>query len=67
MKHTERARTNDAQAFHRKKTVAAWNAFDEKHGHFADEWNQDFLPGGKEPCDQSGQPKSTDHAKPKAP
>lgn len=40
---TER-RKREEDREHRKKVVAAWNAFDEKHGRFANEWNQDFMP-----------------------
>lgn len=43
---TERLKREEDQE-HRKKVVAAWNAFDEKHGRFADEWNQDFMPDGE--------------------
>ncbi|CBS85457.1 type II toxin-antitoxin system CcdA family antitoxin [Azospirillum lipoferum] len=39
----ERRKRDDDPA-HRRKVVAAWNAFDEKHGRFADEWNRDFMP-----------------------
>ncbi|WP_188262708.1 hypothetical protein [Azospirillum tabaci] len=28
----------------RAATAAVWNAFDEKHGRFVDEWNRDFMP-----------------------
>ncbi|WP_448191770.1 type II toxin-antitoxin system CcdA family antitoxin [Azospirillum sp. sgz301742] len=42
MQTERRKRENDRK--HRKKVVAAWNEFDEKHGRFADEWNRDFMP-----------------------
>ncbi|WP_376958077.1 type II toxin-antitoxin system CcdA family antitoxin [Azospirillum sp. A26] len=35
---------SDNDLEHRRKVAAAWNAFDEKHGRFADEWNSDFMP-----------------------
>lgn len=44
MQAERRKREDDLE--HRKKVVAAWNAFDEKHGCFADEWNRDFMPTG---------------------
>jgi antitoxin CcdA len=37
-------RKSDNDLEHRRKVAAAWNAFDEKHGRFADEWNSDFMP-----------------------
>ena len=40
----EERRKQDEDREHRKKVIAAWNAFDEKHGRFADEWNADFMP-----------------------
>ncbi|WP_372398170.1 type II toxin-antitoxin system CcdA family antitoxin [Azospirillum sp. HJ39] len=40
---TERRKREDDQE-HRRKVAAAWNAFDERHGRFADEWNRDFMP-----------------------
>jgi len=39
----ERRKREDDQEHHRK-VAAAWNAFDERHGRFADEWNRDFMP-----------------------
>jgi antitoxin CcdA len=43
----EERRKRDDDLEHRRKVVAAWNAFDEKHGRFADEWNGDFMPDGE--------------------
>lgn len=43
----ERCR-RDGDLEHRRKVVAAWNAFDEKHGRFADEWTADFMPDGED-------------------
>lgn len=40
----ERRKREDDQE-HRRKVAAAWNAFDERHGRFADEWNRDVMPG----------------------
>jgi antitoxin CcdA len=42
----ERRRRAEDQE-HRKKVAAAWNDFDARHGRFADEWNQDFMPDGE--------------------
>lgn len=40
----EQRRKQDDDRTHREKVVAAWNAFDETHGRFADEWNHAFTP-----------------------
>lgn len=31
-------------AEHRRRVVESWNAFDEKHGRFAEEWATAFMP-----------------------
>lgn len=40
---TERRKREDDRE-HRRMVAVAWNAFDDRHGCFADEWNRDFLP-----------------------
>lgn len=40
---TERRKREDDEE-HRRKVAAAWNAFDERCGRFADEWSRDFMP-----------------------
>lgn len=35
---------HDDDQQHRQKVATAWNAFDERCGRFADEWNRDFTP-----------------------
>ena len=47
MQEERRKREEDRE--HAKRVVAAWNAFDEKHGRFADEWNADFMPEDESP------------------
>lgn len=40
----EEGRKRDDDREHHRKVAAAWNDFDAKHGRFAEEWTQDFLP-----------------------